>query len=109
MHSLRDEVCYLLLFFFSFLFFMLVFIFGCERNCCLQVVEGGETEAIRPLLWYPGNFAWHSNFSRMQLRKNQTLERSIEFMNMLLPNNELKYMNMLLPNNELKCYANWCL
>ncbi|RDX78380.1 tRNA (cytosine(34)-C(5))-methyltransferase, partial [Mucuna pruriens] len=45
-----------------------------------EVVEGGETEAIRPLLWYPGNFAWHSNFSRMQLRKNQTLERFHEFL-----------------------------
>ncbi|CAK8578775.1 unnamed protein product [Lathyrus sativus] len=45
-----------------------------------EVAEGGETEAIRPLLWYPGNFAWHSNFSRMQLRKNQTLERFHEFL-----------------------------
>ncbi|KAE9610312.1 putative tRNA (cytosine(34)-C(5))-methyltransferase [Lupinus albus] len=45
-----------------------------------EVTEGGETEAIRPLLWYPGNFAWHSNFSRMQLRKNQTLERFHEFL-----------------------------
>ncbi|BAT73408.1 uncharacterized protein HKW66_Vig0011380 [Vigna angularis] len=45
-----------------------------------EVGEGGETEAIRPLLWYPGNFAWHSNFSRMQLRKNQTLERFHEFL-----------------------------
>ncbi|XP_061344392.1 uncharacterized protein LOC133290324 [Gastrolobium bilobum] len=45
-----------------------------------EVVEGGETEAIRPLPWYPGNFAWHSNFSRMQLRKNQTLERFHEFL-----------------------------
>ncbi|RDX66208.1 hypothetical protein CR513_55042, partial [Mucuna pruriens] len=23
-----------------------------------EVVEGGEIEAIRPLLWYLGNFAW---------------------------------------------------
>ncbi|XP_027368050.1 tRNA (cytosine(34)-C(5))-methyltransferase-like isoform X3 [Abrus precatorius] len=45
-----------------------------------EVAEGGETEAIRPLPWYPGNFAWHSNFSRMQLRKNQTLERFHEFL-----------------------------
>ncbi|KAJ1379878.1 hypothetical protein SESBI_46484 [Sesbania bispinosa] len=45
-----------------------------------EVVEGVETEAIRPLLWYPGNFAWHSNFSRMQLRKTQTLERFHEFL-----------------------------
>ncbi|KEH20796.1 tRNA (cytosine(34)-C(5))-methyltransferase-like protein [Medicago truncatula] len=45
-----------------------------------EVAEGGETEAIRPLPWYPGNFAWHSNFSRMQLRKNQPLERFHEFL-----------------------------
>ncbi|KAK7399577.1 hypothetical protein VNO78_10762 [Psophocarpus tetragonolobus] len=45
-----------------------------------EIAEGTETEAIRPLLWYPGNFAWHSNFSRMQLRKNQTLERFHEFL-----------------------------
>ncbi|CAL0329934.1 unnamed protein product [Lupinus luteus] len=45
-----------------------------------EVAEGGETEAIRPLPWYPGNFAWHSNFSRMQLRKNQTLARFHEFL-----------------------------
>lgn len=44
------------------------------------VPEGVETEAIRPLPWYPGNFAWHSNFSRMQLRKNQTLEKFHEFL-----------------------------
>jgi hypothetical protein len=48
--------------------------------CCLSLafysvkVTDGETEAIRPLPWYPENLAWHSNFSRMQLRKNQTLE-----------------------------------
>uniref|UniRef100_A0A1D1ZIH6 tRNA (Cytosine(34)-C(5))-methyltransferase n=2 Tax=Anthurium amnicola TaxID=1678845 RepID=A0A1D1ZIH6_9ARAE len=39
-----------------------------------------ETEAIRPLPWYPGNLAWHLNFSRMQLRKNQALERFHEFL-----------------------------
>ncbi|KAJ0981406.1 hypothetical protein J5N97_009661 [Dioscorea zingiberensis] len=39
-----------------------------------------EIEAIRPLPWYPGKLAWHSNFSRMQLRKNQTLERFHEFL-----------------------------
>jgi hypothetical protein len=38
-------------------------------------VTDGEVEAIRPLPWYPENLAWQSNFSRMQLRKNQTLER----------------------------------
>lgn len=39
-----------------------------------------ETEAIRPLPWYPGNLAWHLNFSRMELRKNQTLEKFHEFL-----------------------------
>ncbi|KAL9229579.1 hypothetical protein vseg_005030 [Gypsophila vaccaria] len=39
-----------------------------------------EAEAIRPLPWYPENLAWHSNFSRNQLRKNQTLERFHEFL-----------------------------
>ncbi|KAK3211261.1 hypothetical protein Dsin_015967 [Dipteronia sinensis] len=45
-----------------------------------EVIEGGEVEAIRPLPWYPDNLAWHSNFSRMQLRKNQMLERFHEFL-----------------------------
>ncbi|XP_057970587.1 uncharacterized protein LOC131159581 [Malania oleifera] len=45
-----------------------------------EVNEGGEVEPIRPLPWYPDNIAWHSNFSRMQLRKNQTLERFHEFL-----------------------------
>ncbi len=44
-------------------------------NYAVQVSEGGEPQPIRPLAWYPENLAWHSNFSRMQLRKNQTLER----------------------------------
>lgn len=39
-----------------------------------------ETEPIRPLPWYPDNLAWHLNFSRMQLRKNQALERFHEFL-----------------------------
>ncbi|KAK9670696.1 hypothetical protein RND81_13G218800 [Saponaria officinalis] len=39
-----------------------------------------EAEAIRPLPWYPEKLAWHSNFSRNQLRKNQTLERFHEFL-----------------------------
>ncbi|XP_024027936.1 tRNA (cytosine(34)-C(5))-methyltransferase isoform X2 [Morus notabilis] len=47
-----------------------------------EVSDGGETEAIRPLPWYPENLAWHSNFSRMQLRKNQNLERFHEFLKM---------------------------
>lgn len=41
---------------------------------------GDEAEALRPLLWYPENLAWHSNFSRRQLRKTQTLERFHEFL-----------------------------
>ncbi|XP_031261278.1 tRNA (cytosine(34)-C(5))-methyltransferase-like [Pistacia vera] len=45
-----------------------------------EVSEEGEAGAIRPLPWYPDNLAWQSNFSRMQLRKNQTLERFHEFL-----------------------------
>ncbi|WOK96254.1 multisite-specific tRNA:(cytosine-C(5))-methyltransferase isoform X1 [Canna indica] len=45
-----------------------------------EVNDEYEMEAIRPLPWYPGNLAWHLNFSRMQLRKNQTLERFHEFL-----------------------------
>ncbi|XP_059643062.1 uncharacterized protein LOC132284937 [Cornus florida] len=44
-----------------------------------EVTDGSE-EAIFPMPWYPENLAWHSNFSRMQLRKNQTLERFHEFL-----------------------------
>ncbi|KAI8029390.1 tRNA (cytosine(34)-C(5))-methyltransferase [Camellia lanceoleosa] len=49
---------------------------------CLQAeaADGSEVVGIRPLPWYPENLAWHSNFSRMQLRKNQTLERFHEFL-----------------------------
>ncbi|CAN1187009.1 RNA cytosine-C(5)-methyltransferase NSUN2 [Linum perenne] len=42
--------------------------------------DGVEVEVVKPLPWYPDNLAWHSNFSRMQLRKNQTLERFHEFL-----------------------------
>lgn len=45
-----------------------------------EVIEEGEVEPIRPLPWYPNNLAWHSAFSRMQLRKNQTLERFHKFL-----------------------------
>lgn len=45
-----------------------------------EVIEEGEVEPIRPLPWYPNNLAWHSNFSRMQLRKNQILERFHKFL-----------------------------
>ncbi|KNA12127.1 hypothetical protein SOVF_128720 [Spinacia oleracea] len=41
---------------------------------------GDEAEALRPLPWYPDTLAWHSNFSRKQLRKTQTLERFHEFL-----------------------------
>ncbi|XP_048232395.1 RNA cytosine-C(5)-methyltransferase NSUN2 isoform X3 [Ricinus communis] len=50
------------------------------RSLQAEVADGGEVDAIRPLPWYPDNLAWHSNFSRMQLRKNQTLERFHEFL-----------------------------
>jgi len=43
-------------------------------------VGGNVVEHIRPLPWYPAKLAWHLNFSRMQLRKNQTLERIHEFL-----------------------------
>ncbi|XP_062099920.1 uncharacterized protein LOC133805778 [Humulus lupulus] len=43
-------------------------------------ISEGEKEAIKPLPWYPDNLAWHLNFSRMQLRKNQNLERFHEFL-----------------------------
>ncbi|XVE86813.1 hypothetical protein DITRI_Ditri18aG0064600 [Diplodiscus trichospermus] len=45
-----------------------------------EAIEGGDLEPIRPLPWYPDNLAWQSNFSRMQIRKNQTLERFHEFL-----------------------------
>ncbi|XP_021725438.1 tRNA (cytosine(34)-C(5))-methyltransferase-like [Chenopodium quinoa] len=41
---------------------------------------GDEAEALRPLPWYPETLAWHSEFSRKQLRKTQTLERFHEFL-----------------------------
>ncbi|XP_015695450.1 RNA cytosine-C(5)-methyltransferase NSUN2 isoform X2 [Oryza brachyantha] len=41
--------------------------------------EYGE-DAAKPLPWYPGNLAWHLNFSRKQLRKNQALESFHEFL-----------------------------
>ncbi|KAJ0233415.1 S-adenosyl-L-methionine-dependent methyltransferases superfamily protein [Hirschfeldia incana] len=45
-----------------------------------EAIEGGELEAIKPLPWYPKNLAWHSNFSRKQIRKYKTLERFHEFL-----------------------------
>ncbi|KAJ0252404.1 S-adenosyl-L-methionine-dependent methyltransferases superfamily protein [Hirschfeldia incana] len=45
-----------------------------------EAVESGEVEAIKPLPWYPNNLAWHSNFSRKEIRKNQILERFHEFL-----------------------------
>lgn len=45
-----------------------------------EVIDGAEVAAIRPLPWYPENLGWHSNYSRMQLRKNQTLERFHQFL-----------------------------
>ncbi|KAL6568030.1 SUMO-activating enzyme subunit 2 [Orobanche hederae] len=43
-------------------------------------IDGKEVAAIKPLSWYPENLAWQSSFSRMQLRKNQILERFHEFL-----------------------------
>ncbi|KAL1190352.1 26S rRNA (cytosine-C(5))-methyltransferase NOP2B [Cardamine amara subsp. amara] len=45
-----------------------------------EAIENGELEAIKPLPWYPNNLAWHSNFSRKEIRKNQILERFHEFL-----------------------------
>ncbi|XP_010531362.1 PREDICTED: tRNA (cytosine(34)-C(5))-methyltransferase-like [Tarenaya hassleriana] len=45
-----------------------------------EAIEGGESEAIKPLPWFPRNLAWHSNFSRKQIRKVQTLQRFHEFL-----------------------------
>ncbi|CAN8283891.1 unnamed protein product [Cochlearia groenlandica] len=45
-----------------------------------EAIEGGESEAIKPLPWYPKKLAWHSNFSRKQIRKHKTLERFHEFL-----------------------------
>ncbi|XP_026416639.1 tRNA (cytosine(34)-C(5))-methyltransferase-like [Papaver somniferum] len=45
-----------------------------------EVADGDEGIPVRPLPWYPNNMAWHSNFSRMQLRKNQSLERFHHFL-----------------------------
>nr|GMD56419.1 tRNA (cytosine(34)-C(5))-methyltransferase-like isoform X1 [Ipomoea batatas] len=45
-----------------------------------EITDGSEVEAIRPLPWYPEKLAWQSNFSRNELRKNQTLERFHEFL-----------------------------
>ncbi|KAL6888274.1 hypothetical protein ACP4OV_009300 [Aristida adscensionis] len=45
-----------------------------------RVSDEHADEAIRPLPWYPGNLAWHLNFSRMELRRNQALESFHEFL-----------------------------
>ncbi|KAF5779122.1 putative tRNA (cytosine(34)-C(5))-methyltransferase [Helianthus annuus] len=49
-----------------------------EFSKSLQIA--GEAEGIKSLPWYPDNFAWQSSFSRMQLRKNKSLERFHEFL-----------------------------
>eukprot|EP00250_Pteridium_aquilinum_P019790 c24573_g1_i1 orf=108-2924(+) len=51
--------------------------FAGALNC---EVDGEREELVKPLPWYPGKFAWHLNFSRMQLRKNQTLARLHDFL-----------------------------
>ncbi|OIW15035.1 hypothetical protein TanjilG_13962 [Lupinus angustifolius] len=45
-----------------------------------QSVEEDDVDPVIPLPWYPENFAWQSKFSRMQLRKNQSLTRFHEFL-----------------------------
>ncbi|KAK3123714.1 hypothetical protein QOZ80_8AG0634930 [Eleusine coracana subsp. coracana] len=45
-----------------------------------EVSNEYKEDAIRPLVWYPDNLAWHLNFSRKDLRKNQSLESFHEFL-----------------------------
>lgn len=45
-----------------------------------EVTDGNDAEGIKSLSWYPDKFAWQSSFSRMQLRKNKSLERFHEFL-----------------------------
>ncbi|KAE9587774.1 putative tRNA (cytosine(34)-C(5))-methyltransferase [Lupinus albus] len=45
-----------------------------------ETVEEDNVDPVIPLPWYPENLAWQSKFSRMQLRKNQTLTRFHEFL-----------------------------
>ncbi|KAK1315492.1 hypothetical protein QJS10_CPA06g02029 [Acorus calamus] len=82
----------------------------------------GEKEAIRPLPWYPENLAWHLNYSRMQLRKNQTLERFHEFLkqeneignitrqeavSMVIANDvDVQRCNLLIHQTKRMCSAN---
>ncbi|KAL3845150.1 hypothetical protein ACJIZ3_002553 [Penstemon smallii] len=51
-----------------------------SKSLQAEDTNGCEVEAIKPLPWYPDNLAWQSNFSRNQLRKNQTLEKFHEFL-----------------------------
>ncbi|TVU05454.1 hypothetical protein EJB05_48618, partial [Eragrostis curvula] len=39
-----------------------------------EVSNEYKGDAIMPMAWYPDNLAWHLNFSRKDLRKNQALE-----------------------------------
>ncbi|CAM8899860.1 unnamed protein product [Rhodiola kirilowii] len=50
------------------------------KSLDFEVTDDDEKDAIRPLPWYPENLAWHANYSRMQLRKNKSLERFHEFL-----------------------------
>uniref|UniRef100_A0A0D9X927 SAM-dependent MTase RsmB/NOP-type domain-containing protein n=1 Tax=Leersia perrieri TaxID=77586 RepID=A0A0D9X927_9ORYZ len=54
--------------------------FRINARYVLKVSDEYGKDAIRPLPWYPGNLAWHLNFSRKQLRKNQALESFHEFL-----------------------------
>ena len=53
-----------------------------QATCCparLQI-DGEVVDPPRPLPWYPGNLAWHMDFSRGQLRKLPVLQQLHEFM-----------------------------
>ncbi|GFP93129.1 tRNA (cytosine(34)-c(5))-methyltransferase [Phtheirospermum japonicum] len=84
--------------------------------------DGNEVEAIKPLPWYPNNLAWQSNFSRNQLRKNQTLARFHEFLkleneignitrqeavSMVIANDlDVQRCNLLIHQTKRMCTAN---
>ncbi|KAJ1268920.1 hypothetical protein BS78_07G170500 [Paspalum vaginatum] len=53
---------------------------GFRRSLESEVNNVNGEDAISPIPWYPGNLAWHLNFSRKELRKNQALESFHEFL-----------------------------
>ncbi|KAL8265684.1 hypothetical protein R6Q59_003028 [Mikania micrantha] len=50
------------------------------KSLQLEGTDVIKAEGLKSLPWYPGNLAWQSSFSRMQLRKNKSLERFHEFL-----------------------------